>query len=53
MGALSELDNEFYSTLHHSQMRVAGSNFVTFNINVEKVKIVIYISNNQLRSKML
>lgn len=40
MGALSELDSEFYLTLHHSQMKVAGSNFVSFNINVEKVKFV-------------
>jgi hypothetical protein len=37
MSAISELDTEFYVTLHESQMKVSGSNFVSFNIGVDKV----------------
>lgn len=37
MNALNLLDFELGNILHHSQMNVTGSNFLTFNVNVDKV----------------
>lgn len=52
MSAIAELEGEFSTILHESQSKVAGSNIVSFDINVDTVPSSI-VRNKGAKSNRL